>query len=145
MYVSLSRILALGLVYLLVPSPSVADDLKPGAMPADAARFSMTVVDGGVMRLDGKTGTLSFCAKAADSFSCKAVADDRAAYLSEIEDMAKATATLKSQLAEAQSGIGRSGLPKDADIDRALSLMDRMMRHFIDRSFFRLIYVRILN
>ncbi|WP_371348796.1 hypothetical protein [Ancylobacter sp. IITR112] len=55
-----------------------------GAPAADPARFSMQPVEGGLMRLDTRTGAMSFCSQRAQAWVCEAVPDDRAALEAEI-------------------------------------------------------------
>jgi hypothetical protein len=110
----------------LAASPAVAEDTPK---PTDGPRFSMAVVEGGLMRLDGATGRLSFCVKDGASYACKSVADDRSGFMDEIEALAKENADLKKQIAENSGG----GLPKEEDIDRAFNLMERFVKRFGNR------------
>jgi hypothetical protein len=95
--------------------------------PAESLRYSMTAVEGGVMRMDGVTGRMSFCTKSGETFACKAIEDDRASFMDEIETLAKQNAELKKQIADGGASLR---LPKDEDLDRAFSLMERMIRRF---------------
>jgi hypothetical protein len=110
---------------LMLASPAAMAD--PSAKPADGFRYSMAPVEGGVMRLDGQTGRMSFCAKSGADFACKAVADDRSSFMDEIEAMAKQNADLKKQIADGGSSLR---LPKDEDLDRAFGLMERFVKRF---------------
>jgi hypothetical protein len=110
---------------VLMTTGSFAEDLA--AKPVEAARYSMTAVEGGVMRLDGATGRLSFCTRAGDNFACKAVSDDRSSFMDELEALAKQNADLKKQIAD---GGSNSRLPKEEDIDKAFNLMERFVKRF---------------
>jgi hypothetical protein len=120
-------------VFICLTAMGVAGSLQSataedaGALPKGGARYSMATVDGGVMRLDGATGRLSFCSKAGDNFSCKAVADDRSSFMDEIEALAKENADLKKQVADGGSGLK---LPKEEELDRAFNLMERFVKRF---------------
>ncbi len=103
---------------------------NPLPRPGESARYSMAVVDGGVMRLDGATGRLSFCAKSGTNFDCKAVNDDRSSYMDEIEALAKQNADLKKQIGDGGASLR---MPKDADLDRAFGLMERFVKRFGDQ------------
>ncbi|MGL4636506.1 MAG: hypothetical protein ACRCWF_11035, partial [Beijerinckiaceae bacterium] len=48
------------------------------------ARFSFQPVEGGMMRLDTETGQVSLCTRTGSDFTCRSVADDRAALDDEI-------------------------------------------------------------
>jgi hypothetical protein len=94
-----------------------------------AQRFGMLAVEGGVIRLDQTTGRMSFCARnAGGAYACAAVEDDRSAYMDELEAMAKQIATLRQQLAEAQSGGLK--LPNERELDQAFDMMQRFMDRF---------------
>jgi hypothetical protein len=91
----------------------------------------MSPVEGGIMRLDGATGRMSLCTKSGDNYACKAIEDDRSAFMDEIEAMAKENADLKRQLA---SGLGGAlKLPDPKDVDRAFGLMEQMLKRFQGR------------
>lgn len=74
-----------------------------GAPPAEATGFTMQPVEGGLMRLDTRTGAMSFCAARAGGWSCEAVPDDRAALEAEIGRLQARLAALEKQ--------GRAGVP----------------------------------
>ncbi len=111
----------------LFAAPAIAQENPRMAAP----RYSMTAVDGGVMRLDGATGRLSFCTRTGENYACKAIEDDRAGFMDEIEALAKQNAELKKQIADGGASLR---LPKEEDLDRAFTLMDRMIRRFADPS-----------
>jgi hypothetical protein len=125
-FMNCSAFIGLGAIILAVSGmPASAEDT--GALAQTAARYSMATVDGGVMRLDGTTGRLSFCTKSGDNFSCKAVADDRSSFMDEIEALAKENADLKKQVAGSSFS---SRMPKEEDLDRAFNLMERFVKRF---------------
>jgi hypothetical protein len=116
---------------LAISASLVSPILAQETPRAPAARYSMTTVEGGVMRLDGQTGRMSFCTKTGETYACKAIEDDRAGFMDEIEAMAKQNAELKKQIADGGASLR---LPKEEDLDRAFTLMDRMIRRFADPS-----------
>lgn len=73
-----------------------------GAPPVEATGFTMQPVEGGLMRLDTRTGAMSFCAARAGGWSCEAVPDDRAALEAEI-------GRLQARLAALEKGRGAGG------------------------------------
>jgi hypothetical protein len=105
--------------------------VSPGfAEAVGGPRYSMAPVEGGIMRLDGATGRMSLCSKAGDSYDCKAIEDDRSAFMDEIEALAKENADLKKQLA---SGGATLRIPDSKEVDKALNLMEQMLRRFQGR------------
>jgi hypothetical protein len=99
-------------------------------VPPAAVRYSMTPVDGGFLRMDTDSGTVSLCAKKGDTWACETVPDDYKALQQENE-------TLKRKLAQARrdgDGTAKSGskfeLPSEEDVDKAISQMDKYIRKF---------------
>ncbi|MGA0564696.1 hypothetical protein ACO2RV_19795 [Ancylobacter sp. VNQ12] len=97
----------LAVVPLLMPaaSPVAAQAALP--LPgASAPRFTLQPVEGGVLKLDTRTGALSFCSTraggSAGSWVCEAVPEDRTALEEEIT-------RLQGRIAELEKG--RSGVP----------------------------------
>lgn len=62
-------------------------------------RFSMTPVEGGVMRLDTRTGAMSRCGARSGTWTCELLPDDRSAYEAEIGRLNDRIATLERQIA----------------------------------------------
>ncbi len=91
----LAGVLALG-------GGALAQAPEPGGPAADPVRFSMQSVEGGLMRLDTRTGAMSFCAQRAGGWACEAVPDDRAALEAEI-------GRLQARLAALEKGAGGGG------------------------------------
>ncbi|MFK8252403.1 hypothetical protein [Ancylobacter terrae] len=62
-------------------------------------RFTMTPVEGGVMRLDTRTGALSRCGARGGTWVCELLPDDRSAYEVEIGRLNDRIAMLERQIA----------------------------------------------
>jgi hypothetical protein len=115
--------------------------------------------DGGVLRLDTKTGTVSTCTNSGVGWACYAVPDERAATDSEIGRLQAENEKLKAQLAERSGTMaGKSDealpksdslkkpepkasdgerkieipLPSDQDMDRMMSFLERAWRRLIE-------------
>lgn len=132
-------ILCLGLalmpaVALAQPAPA-PDAAGPAPTAADTAngRFTFTPVDGGVLKLDTRTGMASFCSKGTSGFACLAVPDSRDAYEAEI-------ARLQAQI-DGKGGATSSSnklevpLPSQSDLDAAYAYAGKLyqrLRGFID-------------
>ncbi|MBB3773074.1 hypothetical protein FHS55_003705 [Angulomicrobium tetraedrale] len=79
----------------------------PGGMPAAVAqtadpvasdpRFTLQPANGGMLKLDTRTGALSFCSMKSGAWVCEAVPEDRAALEAEI-------ARLNARIAELEKG-----------------------------------------
>ncbi|HVT56263.1 MAG TPA: hypothetical protein VHD34_09485, partial [Xanthobacteraceae bacterium] len=91
-------------------------------------RYTMSPVDGGVMRLDTRTGQVSLCRKKQDSWTCEAVADDRAAYEKEIGRLQEKVAELEGELGRGKKDALK--LPSDAEVDSAMKFFENILRRF---------------
>jgi hypothetical protein len=107
-----------------VPPPAV----EP---PALAERFSMTPADGGFLRLDRQTGAVSFCSVEAGQSICRAGADERAALEKEIAALKRENAELKAGQNVARSQNGASPLPREEELERALTFAERFIRRMV--------------
>jgi hypothetical protein len=103
------------------------------ALPAFAAdeppRYTMSPIEGGIIRLDTRTGAVSTCTGASGGMVCRQAADDRAGLEQEIERLSQENRQLKQKLAETGPGLK---LPDSKDVDQALGVFDRFMRRFKD-------------
>jgi hypothetical protein len=101
-------------------------------------RFTMVPTSDGFLRLDGRTGLVSQCMKRESGFRCEVVPDERHALQDEIDRLGRENADLRSRLGAASPSSGGAtgkpvpSLPSDAELDRALSLMERVLRRFKD-------------
>jgi hypothetical protein len=91
-------------------------------------RFALQPVPDGVLRLDRRTGEVSFCRRDGETWACRAVADDRRALNEEIARLERENADLRRRAERRPLVEGPSmRLPSDAEIDEALGLMERFM------------------
>jgi hypothetical protein len=105
------------------PAPKAAPENENG-------RYSMSPVADGVLRLDTRTGQVSLCRQKSDSWTCEAVADDRAAYEKEIAGLQAKVASLEAELGHRPGGSDLK-LPSDADVDRVMKFFETVFRRFI--------------
>ena len=130
MTVRLASLLAL---LLLLPAQALAADRHGSDQPG---RFVMQPVDGGIMRLDTRTGAVALCTRKGTSFACEPVPDSRAPE-SELARLAAENRELKDRLArlEAEGPAARKSLelPSEAEVDKALDYFERMVKKFRDR------------
>lgn len=113
--------LGIVLIWFVLAAPAFAQN------EADA-RFALQPVPDGVLRLDRRTGDVSFCRRDGESWACRAVVDDRRALNEEIARLERENAELRRR-AERRSFVEgpTMRLPSDAEIDEALGLMERFM------------------
>jgi hypothetical protein len=150
-----------GLPYAVAQSePSPPQDAPaPGT---DDGRYSFHRIGDNFVRLDSRTGQVSQCGWSNLGWSCKLVADERAALESEIARLQRDNTALKKSLLsrgiELPSGVVAEApaagpvppanvpdpsakppsdpkLPSDAELDRAFAFMKNVWRRLVDMMF----------
>ena len=113
---------------------------------AERGRFTFQQVPEGMLRLDGRTGQVSLCSKRALGWACEAVPEERTALESEIARLQSENGALRRELAaHGMPGPNAGKLPpssakpdedikwpSDADLDRAMSFLERAWRRLVD-------------
>jgi hypothetical protein len=102
--------------------------LAAGAAEPDAARFDLQRSGDHFVRLDRQTGAMSICEDKQGNLVCRMAADERTAYDDELDRLSDRVTALEKTVA---SNNGKSTLPTDADVDRSIGIMERMMRSFM--------------
>jgi hypothetical protein len=133
--------LCLGAFALIAPAAHAAPP------DSDDGRFTFHRAGDGYLRLDGRTGHVSICARRPAGWLCQAIADDRAALEAEIARLQRANAALKKELLSHHlplpSGVTpdapaskpsstRPKLPDDAEINRMMTFIEKMWRRLFE-------------
>lgn len=95
------------------------------AAEPDATRFQLERSGDHFVRLDRQTGAMSLCTEKDGALVCRMAADERAAYEDELDRLADRVSALE------KSTTARPALPTDAEVDRSIGIMERMMRSFM--------------
>jgi hypothetical protein len=111
------------------------------------SRFTFHRTDNGFLRLDGRSGQISFCTRRTAGWLCQAVPDERAALESEIGRLQTENAALKKELlthnlalppgakpdAPAKSAEEpRLPLPSDAELNQVMTFIEKVWRRLVD-------------
>ncbi|MGO4351889.1 hypothetical protein AB4Z25_08130 [Rhizobium sp. RAF36] len=112
------KTIAIGLAALLMPATLFAAE-------PDAARFQLERSGDHFIRLDKQTGAMSLCEEKEGSLVCRMAADERAAYEDELDRLSERVGALENK------SIVNKALPSDAEIDRSISIMEKMMKSFM--------------
>lgn len=112
------------LLLALAPAPALAEE-TPSIIAPESERYTLQPAEGGFLRLDRKTGAVSFCAAREGVSVCRLGADERAALETEIERLRAENARLKSAAAPP------STLPREEEFERALSFTERFLRRIM--------------
>ena len=99
--------------------------LAATAQAADSDRFQLERSGDHFVRLDRQTGAMSLCEEKEGTLVCRMAADERAAYEDELDRLSERVTALE------QGGLASKALPSDAEIDRSISIMERMMKSFM--------------
>jgi hypothetical protein len=124
--------------------------------PDEAGRFTIAPQDDGFLRLDTRSGAVSHCRKdATGEWTCvpfneaeSARGDAIAALEKRIDDLSAELAAIRAELERLKGGTGaaapqvqpqpqpepstkESTLPDEAELERALSFMEKVMRRFL--------------
>lgn len=115
-------------------APTILDE----APASDNGRYAMQQTPEGFLRLDTRTGKVSLCTVKDGAARCALAADERDAYDREIaalkaeRDAARAGGKLAQDKSAAPTDDKTAGsgprLPTDAEIDRTLSVMEKIWR-----------------
>ena len=112
-------------------------------------RYSFSAVPDGMLRLDTRTGAVSLCAKQDAGWACSSVPDERAALENEIARLQRENGALKKDMlarnlplppgVSAPQSAQRERelqlkvpLPSDAEIDRMMTVFEKMWRRLVD-------------
>ncbi|MQV97146.1 hypothetical protein GHK50_00385 [Sinorhizobium medicae] len=113
---------ALGSAFGLI-APAAAQEASPG-------RYSMQKSETGFARLDTETGEVSLCRENNGELVCRMAADERAAFERELDLLSDRIEALERAV-ESGETAAKPPLPDEEEIDRAMSIMERMMRRFM--------------
>ncbi|HEV7319195.1 MAG TPA: hypothetical protein VGO04_11360 [Ensifer sp.] len=109
---------------LAIAGGASAQDPAPG-------RYSMQKSETGIARLDTQTGEVSLCQEKDSQLVCRMAADERAAFEQEIDLLTKRVEALE-KAAKSGDSVAKQDVPAEEEIDRAMGIMERMMRKFMD-------------
>lgn len=93
-------------------------------------RYRMERTEAGFVRLDTVSGDISLCREQDGQIVCRMAADERAAFEKELDLLAKRIEALEKGGTTGQTAA-KPSLPTDEEIDRTMSIMEKMMKRFM--------------
>jgi hypothetical protein len=136
------RLIAIVIVACCVAGAAAVQAQAPDR---ENGRYTFKDVPDGLLRLDTRTGQVSLCNKRSAGWACQTLPDDRTALEDEIARIDKENALLKKRLLAhglaLPDGVSRPQAvkpeaeprwPSDAELDRAMTFMEKMWRRLID-------------
>lgn len=119
-------------------APAGEAETAPAMPSTEAGRYEMRDAEGGLLRLDTRTGAVSFCHEVDGGWRCEAVGDEvaaceqRAAAIEARLELAQGQIDeLREKLAAAERSGGMS-MPDREDFERAMTYLEGVMRRFMD-------------
>ena len=93
-------------------------------------RYRMEKTEAGLVRLDTVSGEISLCREQDGQLVCRMAADERAAFEKELDLLTKRVEALEKSGTTALTDA-KPSLPTDEEIDRTMSVMEKMMQRFM--------------
>src|SRR5262245_17492267 len=117
------------------------------APESDDSRYTFNRIDDGYLRLDGRTGHVSICARHPVGWTCQSVPDERAVLEAEITRLQGENVAIKKELLArnlplpgtvkpeppaAKPEEPRLQLPNDADLDKVMNFIEKIWRRLVE-------------
>lgn len=116
-------ILSVSALALIIPVQAFSQE------PA-ASRYIMEKTENGFVRLDTRTGEMSICTQKTGQLVCRLAADERRAFEETLSDLSARVEVLENRLDALAPAEESTGIPDEAELDRAIGAMEKMMRRF---------------
>ncbi len=116
-------ILSASALALIIPVQAVSQE-------QGSNRYTMEKTENGFVRLDTQTGDMSICSQKADQLVCRLAADERRAFEETLSELSARVETLEGRLNALAPPAEGGKIPDEAELDRAVGAMEKMMRRF---------------
>lgn len=136
-----ARVLRILCLSSLVPAALLVAATTVVTAQETPGRFAMKDIEGGILRMDTKTGRISQCKKKDGEWACESIADDSAGLEDRISELKRENNALRAMLADAEKALlaaeGKARekakeLPNDEELDRVMAFIEKFMRRFFD-------------
>ncbi len=127
------RMIVVPVLMLALAGPAAAQNVVRDG------RYAIVPVEDGFLRLDTGTGAVSRCTGTIDRLACRILPDERLAYEAEIGRLEDRIDELEGRMAfleDKRPFAGRDTLegdgelPSDEDIDKVMTMAEKVMRRF---------------
>lgn len=103
--------------------------LSGPASAQDANRYRLERTESGFIRMDTRTGRMSFCEERSGQLDCKPAEDEQTADAGRLQEMSRRIDELERRLAALESRP-RPDLPSEEEFEQTMSFMERFLRRF---------------
>jgi hypothetical protein len=133
---------------VMIGSAMTAPAVGQTVPESEDGRFTFYRAEGGYLRLDGRSGQVSLCARRTASWLCQAVPDDRTAYENEIARLQGDNAILKKELLKRNLALPGGGPPEvgnpigprqsdsrqpnEGEFNRAMNFFEMLWRRLVE-------------
>ena len=114
----------------VLPLTFAAALLAGSAHAEGEGRYRMEKTETGFVRLDTASGDVSLCREQDGQIVCRMAADERAAFEKELDLLTRRVEALEKGGVSGQTAA-KPALPSDEEIDRTMSIMEKMMQRFM--------------
>ena len=132
----LLTLLALGVLIAAATAQDRDTAPSPGVQPLpdiqDGERFALQPVEGGVLRVDRRTGAVSSCRPRNGGWVCTLAADERQALETEIARLQARVAELEGGDPQAKRNQPALRLPTGKELQDALDSVGTLLRRFLE-------------
>jgi hypothetical protein len=98
------------------------------ALAQDVERYQLERTQGGYVRLDTATGTMSICKQRGGQLVCELAVEEREAYDRDFDSLQLRVDELESRVSVLER---TGGMPSDEEIDRTIGHMEKFFRSFM--------------
>ena len=102
-------------------------------------RYSLTKLSDGTVRIDHRTGAISYCREQEGDLVCSLAAEERQAWIKETEDLTNRLNELEKRIAIIEANPPKSETQskvvnpeKERELDKAIEFMEKSVRRFAD-------------
>jgi len=102
------------------------------ASAQDSDRFRLERTENGFVRMDTRTGAMSFCEERSGELACKSAADGQTTGTGQVDALVRRIEELEKRLAalEGRSLQPDAGLPTEEEFEQTMTFMERFLRRF---------------
>jgi hypothetical protein len=101
------------------------------ASAQDADRYRLERTENGFVRMDTRTGQMSFCEERSGQLACRPATDERTAQGDQLDEIGRRIEALEQRLMALESRPQPdASLPSEEEFEQTMSLMERFLRRF---------------